>query len=383
MPARSLTETIHTRSRALIALVVIVALFAAFPLTVAAQETPGALFTGMGFIDDHSVEDGAVVEAWIRGKPVAATEIFNQGFILYVVEPPGESFEGEIVRFKFHGQETDATADWVEGTESWILLYGYTGLQGYPGGFNGNATADPEPDEINAIRELQARLLGLEGKRSELAVEFEHQVQIEIANVENRWDRAIAELQAEVELRIQRVKRKFELERRQIPLGPRRDAIIRRLNAELDAFIRNQWTQFEFDVQAKQGYLNDEIMEMERARDFELNNRHQLIYEVESELKRRLEKIGMGPDDFRETGVIEYPVIGVTPHPDGPPQEERDRPAPGMPLPEESGHNRGFFFNSISAGPDGLNKSLDPTALAVIGILITLVATGVQLVRGN
>ena len=94
MPARSLTETIHTRSRTFIALVVTVALFAAFPLTVAAQETPGALFTGMGFIDDHSVEDGAVVEAWIRGKPVAATEIFNQGFILYVVEPPGESFEG-------------------------------------------------------------------------------------------------------------------------------------------------------------------------------------------------------------------------------------------------------------------------------------------------
>ena len=50
---------------------------------------------------------------------------------------------------------------------------------------------------------------------------------------------------------------------------------------------------------------------------------------------------------------------------------------------EESGWKRGFFINSISADPDGLNTTLDPTALAVIGILITLAATGVQLLKGN
>ncbi len=260
-----LTKAMHARKpgwpRLVIALVVVVVLFAAFPLTVAAQKAPGAIFTGMGFIDDHTVEDGTVVEAWIRGVPVAATKIFDQGFILHVVEPSGESFEGEVVRFTFRGLETDAAADWVEGTESWILLYAYTGLQGD----GGNGTADPEPDDINDIRELRAMLLALERERSELAAKFERQARIEIATVTKRWEQAIEELRAEVELRIQQVKRKFELERRQISLGPRRDAILKRLDAEIDDFIKALWAEFEVESSLKQGYLDDEILKMAQA----------------------------------------------------------------------------------------------------------------------
>ena len=397
MLARFLTDAVPSRLWPFIALIVIVALFAAFPLTVAAQKAPGALFTGMGFIDDHSVEDGAVVEAWIRGIPVAATEIFNQGFILYVVEPPGESFEGEVVRFKFRGLETNATADWVEGTESWILLYAYTGLQGYPGGFNGNVTADPKPDAINAIMKLRARLLQLELERSEWAAEIDHQVEIEIANVTNRWEGAISGLRAEVEREIQQLTTKFEFRAKQILLGSRRDGSLRSLKAELNAIIEEKWAWFESESRRKRRYLRDEIIEIEQARDFGLNNLNQLIYQVESDLKERLEKIGTGFDEFRETGIIEYPVIDVAPHPDEPPNEGKDQPiperpspesaspesaSPGSPSPGETGRNRGFFFNSISADPNGLN-TLDPTTLAVIGILITLAATGVQLLRGN
>ena len=390
MPARFLIDSIHSRSRSAIALMVIVALFAAFPLTtVAAQEPPGALFTGVGFIDDHSVEDGTVVEAWVRGIPVAATEIFNQGFMLYVAEPPRESFDGEVVRFKFRGLETNAAADWVEGTESWILLYAYTGLQGNPAGSNGNVTPGLDPDDINALRELRARLLELERGRLELGAEFERQAGIEIANVTNRWEGAIADLRAEVERQIQQVKRKFELQRRQITLGPRRDAILRRLNAELDAFIREKWVEFEFDVQVKQRFLDNEILEMAQARGFKLNSLNRAISQIESELERRLETIGIRFDEFLETGVIEYPVIDVARNPDEPRDEEKGLFTPEIPLtpeipsPGESGHNRGFFFNSISADPNGLNRKLDPTTLAVIGILITLAATGVQLVKGN
>ena len=224
MLARFFANSTHfrksARPRVVFGLMSIVALFAAFPLVVAAQGAPAALFTGMGFIDDHSVEDGIVVEAWVRGKPVAATEIYNQGFILYVAEPPGESFEGEDVRFKFRGLETDAVAEWVEGTEHWVLLYAYTGLQGDPDGFGG----DPED-----------------------------------------------------------------------PKNP------------------------------------------------------------------------ASPD---------------APHPDGPPSGEEE-PDPGAPLPKESKRNRGFFTNSMSTDTNGLDDALDPTALAVIGILITLVASAIQLFKGN
>ena len=79
-------------------------------------------------------------------------------------------------------------------------------------------------------------------------------------------------------------------------------------------------------------------------------------------------------DDFWENVVIVSPVFDLAPHP---------FPTPEIPSPDEPGRNRGFFFNSISADPNGLNRALDPTMLAVIGILITLAATCVQLLKGN
>lgn len=182
MSVRFCTDALVSRPWSFIALIVIGLLIVALPPTVAAQETPGTLFAGIGFIDDHSVEDGVVVEAWIGGRPVAATEIFNQGFILHVPEPPGESFDGEIVRFKFGGLETDGTADWVDGSETYIDLYAYTGLKGD----GGNETAAAGPEDINTTMELYSRLLALELELSELAAELDRRLEINIANITHR-----------------------------------------------------------------------------------------------------------------------------------------------------------------------------------------------------
>ncbi len=374
MVARYFENARHARKPArlgaVFALMVIVALFAALPSTVSAQEGPGALFTGMGFIDDHSVEDGTIVEAWIRGVPVAATEIFNQGFILHVAEPAGESFEGEVVRFKFRGLETDASAVWVEGTESWILLYAYTGLEGE----GGKTTADPEPGEIIAILELQNRLQELERERLEMGAEFERQAGRDIRAMTNRWQLAIAELRAEVEREIEQVKRKVELELRQITLGPGREAVIRKLNAELDAFIKDKRARLELESRLKEGYRDKEILEMAQARGFDLISLNRLISQLEFELERRKEMLGIPLEN-----LVEFPEEPIEP-----PIEKKKLPTPPeTPTPKESGRNRGFFTNSILADPNGLNNGLDPTALEVIGILITLAATGVQLVKGN
>ncbi len=411
MLARFSPNAKRPRPRTFIALIAIGLLFAAFLPTVAAQEPPHVIFTGKGFIDDRPVAEGTVVEAWVRGVPVAATETFGSEYQLFLTEPAGESFAGEVIRFKVGGYGTDAATGWFEGTESWILLYAYTGLQGYPDGFDGDVTADPEPLDRNAIRRLQARLSVLELERSEMAAELDHQLEIEIANVTNRWEGAIAELRAELEREIQQLTKDFEFEARQLLLGSRRDGSPRSLKAELNAIIEEKWAWFELESQQKHRYLREEIIEVELARDFELNKLNQLIYQVESDLKLRLGKVGLSfdnlpvPDDlqipatdFRLPEDPKIPVISVASHPDGPPNEGKDlftpeKPTPDVPtpeipttpeipLPEESGRNRGFFFNSISADPNGLN-TLDPTTLAVIGILITLAATGVQLLKGN
>ena len=62
---------------------------------------------------------------------------------------------------------------------------------------------------------------------------------------------------------------------------------------------------------------------------------------------------------------------------------------PGIPNQHPGGENvntgpsRGFFTNSQIGQLGSVNQSLDPATLAVIGIMITLIASTVQLVKGN
>ena len=140
----------------------------------------------------------------------------------------------------------------------------------------------------------------------------------------------------------------------------------------------------------KRQYLQDDIAEIERAKIFELNYLLALIDGVETELEALfLEGREIRTDDIRDTRIVEDP----DPDPELEPTEREVEPEPvfedktdevlsdsGS---EDQGRNRGFFTNSISVDPNGLNNALDPTTLAVLGILITLVATGIQLVKGN
>ena len=44
---------------------------------------------------------------------------------------------------------------------------------------------------------------------------------------------------------------------------------------------------------------------------------------------------------------------------------------------------RGFFTNSVSGSISDVDKFMDPTTLAVFGILLTLLATSLSLFKGN
>ena len=44
---------------------------------------------------------------------------------------------------------------------------------------------------------------------------------------------------------------------------------------------------------------------------------------------------------------------------------------------------RGFFTNSSSGSISDVEKFIDPTTLAVLGILLTLLATSLSLIKGN
>ena len=55
---------------------------------------------------------------------------------------------------------------------------------------------------------------------------------------------------------------------------------------------------------------------------------------------------------------------------------------PGDPAPDR-GPTRGFFTNSAIGGLGTANQFMDPTMLAVLGILLTLGATVMQMVKGS
>ena len=363
-----------------IAVVALLALFVALPHDGSAQEPPWDIFTGNGLIDDLPVADGTVVEAWIRDVPVASTKTFGSQYQIYIEQPPGEFFNGQFIKFKLDGYEIDRQHGWDACTQAKVALYAYTDPQS-----GGHRKPDPDPDAVHAVRELQARRAELERERLKMSTNLEHQVANEIANVTSQWERAIKELRAEVERELQQIKRKFELERMQIPLGSGREALVRKLDLAIESVVQEKWADFESQSRLKRQYLRDDIIEIELTKDHELNEVYQRIYQVQDELHELMRETGVlfnfapytgSPDDFVDS-CSAAPLN----------REERspspESPSPEIPSPGESGRSRGFFTNSISTDTNAFDRALDPTALAIIGILITFAATAVQLVRGN
>ena len=56
---------------------------------------------------------------------------------------------------------------------------------------------------------------------------------------------------------------------------------------------------------------------------------------------------------------------------------------PGRLAGEEAGSRRGFFINSQAGDIGSVEKLTNPTALAVLGILLTLFASAISLFKGN
>ena len=61
--------------------------------------------------------------------------------------------------------------------------------------------------------------------------------------------------------------------------------------------------------------------------------------------------------------------------------EGEDQPADGQP--NDEGPRRGFFTNSAAGEANAVDKIMDPSTLAVLGILLTFVATSLSLLKGN
>ena len=240
---------------------------------------------------------------------------------------------------------------------------------------------DPDAASSAGIRELQEELQVLLLEREQLEMDLEHEAGIDIDEIIQFWEGAIFDLGVDLEREIERIIQRFEREKEQVPNDRLRQETLSELDRELDLIIEEKWAFYDEEVQIKYDYMNADIAEIEHAKTSQLDEMDRLIDRIEFEIASRLGETDISLSDIRDaTGAGTF---------------DRLDQSNGFTVPTDSGgdggfgdfeesepeSNRGFFSNSGSVSD--LDEALDPTTLTVLGILITLAAAAVQLVKGN
>ena len=278
--------------------------------------------------------------------------------------------DGDHIAGQYSVVNTGEVSDWILATSA--------------EGSNFELSDQSRLREMAAIKDLQEWLSALLLERTELEAELEYQTKIDIATVTDHWEQAIVDLKAEVEHAIDLETRRLDLESRQIPVDENRDAALVDLHSELQSITDEKWDVYELEVRLKQEYLNDDITEIQNIKIGKIDRISREIDKVEFEIKSRLEQTGISLAEIRAAsadGLLEQfnqPGAVVSSFTD-----QGGNQSFKVSSSSEPDANRGFFSNSGTGAFGDLEESLDPTTLAVIGILITLAATAVQLVKGN
>ena len=307
--------------------------------------------------------------------------------------PRDLNFSGLIDGDRISGQYSIPHTDFVS---DWTLFIGGSGFVTRLREFRDSVVESPLPADI---QDILNELAELRQRRSDLAVELDHQLEIDSAEVIGHWELAIEELRAEVEHEIGLETSRVESEKVEVTRRLGRNRVVGELEKELQLLIEQMWVSFDEEAALKMDLMEQELSKLKIIKATQLDRLSRMINSVQSELDQKLERTGI---TLNPTGdQVVDPVSHETPdntlvQPNDSPKENvatgsetrvADSEVPGPP--SDSSKNdgqrssRGFFFNSESGAIGELGGSLDPTTLAVIGILITLAATAVQLVKGN
>ena len=394
--------------------------FAGLPL-VQAQQPTAHTFTGDAFVDSGPPPDGTTITAWIEGRVVARSRSKGGEFTVKIEQPQGRSYAGSTVTFRVGEVQTGLRRDWIPGGNSSVEVHAYVnqgrsdGRNRLPGRFSRecvlnalgrlpNGKQDMTADELAKANQLCPSLRGRGGALRN------HQPQG--APVENTQPDGQGEFQAEqqrlnadrLRLEQERFKKTQDLRDQQDRLDRDRLKSKRERQVEqsrLDAARLKQEQDLikaEKDFEAQQQRLDQRraigeqkrqeeleqarfesekaridregALERDRARlDQERLKREQQLLRQEVELNRDRQRL----EQSRRQGQGQNgqpPVINDAD------QRTGDQAV-------QNGPSRGFFTNSQVGQIGAVNRALDPSTLAVIGILITLTATTLQLFKGN
>ena len=223
------------------------------------------------------------------------------------------------------------------------------------------------------LDELERRLIRVRGNLERARSQSTGDKSRRISNAKMEYDRRVS--QADRQLREQLSRMKQEMSRE---IGNIEREFGQQLQSQKEEAQRQQSEQ---QRMAREEQSQQKRMDMERQRD------EQRFQQEEDRMKREMEmqeermnremqmdeqRMRMEEDRMRRMGQGSGPGMG--PGGQGP-----DGMAPGVPM-----KTRGFLMNpKPGSQAQGFNAAMDPTMLAMIGIAITVLATGLTLFKGN
>ena len=378
----------------LIATAVFIALI---PMQASAQQGPNQVFSGRVLVDGHPPPDGSALTAWIGQDRLGEVKIRRGRFRIVIPQRGDVSFAGKRVSFRVNGTKVEGTGIWkAGGATELVLIIGGLGSSDAPPDQNptrsqtsqadGSQSRDhsflgAEPlvcDRLNAGGALNGRILNetnsvsseitatlvqagclLTGKFKVTSQTLDRSVTL-LGTVDGNFVRFI--VPAETNDDGKSLNFSGIIDSNKISgqyFSPHTREIGRWILLTPDAApsVLEAWVRS--SENAPQGVLADLRSQLEG-----------------SAAPNAPEQIGAeGRADTSGAVQTTQPASGV-------PEKEPSPSKTDAALTEERG-NRGFFFNSLPGNSSAVDEAMEPTTLAVIGILLTLVATGVQLLRGN
>ncbi len=316
-------------------------------------------------------------------------------FEFRVNRPSDRPLAGKVVRFRVGGLETSARAVWEAGKETELNIRVVQALQ-TPVRIPRRQVArvvDADQD-TGEVQDIQRKIQELTQDRDKAKTNLQEQVNSKLTALDDAINQRKKDLRVAAGEELDAVVQKVEDAVNRPRLNPLNPQQVKRLESEVDSTE----TDLRKDFDEKMRLLNQERADRERElirlANGELDDLDRRIEEMKLELERR---IG-GQDSTDEKSTDEKsaddrrkqdrPVLAVQSQDDEPvaaAASDTAGPGPDETVAERKGNSssRGFFFNSVSGNVSGIDESLDPTTIAVLGILITLVATTIQLVKGN
>lgn len=400
-------------------LILIAALWVFGNLTMAhAQQPPVHVFAGEAFTDSKPPPDGTIITAWIDGRAVARSRSRGGRFNVKIEQLRGQSYAGKKVTFRVGEVQTGERRAWKRGGNSDIQVHAYVnqgrsgGQDRLPGRFIRECVlnalgrmpknrSDMKPQELTKALKLcpslEDRFGELRNQQPQAApiVDTRPQQTQQPRTLDPEVIKLRQELQKEQQQldagRVQREQDRIEseqaLQKQQDQLDSNRlksASERQKEQASLDALRLKQQqnrTKAENDFEAEQQRLDQRRERGNQARQEELDKARFESDKAKIERDRTLaeQRARLDQDRLARDEELLRQKLALE-------KKQEEGNGPGKKViddPVQKGPSRGFFTNSQIGQLGSVNRAIDPSTLAVIGILITLVATMMQMVKGK